>query len=83
MKLELYYYAQCPFCQRVLSAIKSAGVEKFITLKNTLENKGNRDFHQRKTGRNTVPCLYIDDTPMFESSDIINWVQKNAEKIKG
>ena len=31
------------------------------------------------TGRRTVPCLYIDNKPMFESRDIINWLEQNAK----
>ena len=34
------------------------------------------------TGRRTVPCLYIDNKPMFESSDIMNWLQENSSNLK-
>ncbi len=37
--------------------------------------------HINTTGRRTVPCLYIDDKPMFESQDIINWLIANKDKI--
>jgi glutaredoxin len=30
------------------------------------------------TGKRTVPCLYIDGKPMFESRDIMAWLDKNA-----
>ena len=32
---------------------------------------------KEKTGRTQVPCLFIDDVPMFESADIIAWLKKN------
>lgn len=83
MKLELYYYDQCPFCVRVLMKIKELGLEEKIDFKNTLTNRDNADFHYTTTGRTTVPCLYIDDSPMFESNDINIWLQQNAKKIKG
>lgn len=34
------------------------------------------------TGRRTVPCLYIDNKPMFESRDIINWLKENTASLK-
>ena len=35
----------------------------------------------KQTGRNTVPCLYIDGKPMFESRDIAAWLETNKDKI--
>lgn len=81
MKLELYYYSQCPFCQKVLRQIEHLGLQDKIILKNTLEDPSNRVFHMNKTGRTTVPCLYIDDSPMFESQDICDWLESNQKKL--
>ena len=82
MKLELYYYSQCPFCQRVLQKIDSLGLKESLTFKNTSQDPSARSFHMKKTGRATVPCLYIDDEPMFESSDISVWLEQNKDAIK-
>ena len=81
MKLELYYYAQCPYCHMVLKKIESLDLNDKIELKNTLETPEHRKFHQDKTGRATVPCLYIDGQPMFESSDICDWLETHQKKI--
>lgn len=81
MKLDLYYYEQCPFCYRVLVKIKELGLMEKVNFFNTLENPQNRAFHVKTTGRTTVPCLYIDDKPMFESADIISWLEANKDKI--
>lgn len=81
MKLELYYTPYCPFCIRVLSSLKNLGIEDKLILKNTQSDSSCRDFHFKTTGRNTVPCLYIDNKPMFESSDIIDWLSNNKNKI--
>jgi glutaredoxin len=81
MKLELYYYDQCPFCHLVVNKINSLNLQDKITFKNTLEIPENRQFHINQTGRTTVPCLYIDDKPMFESSDICQWLIDNKSKI--
>lgn len=81
MKLELYYYEQCPFCARVLYVIDQLGLRDSIEFKNTLENPEFRMEHQQKTGRTTVPCLYIDGAPMFESGDIMKWLEENKSKL--
>ncbi len=81
MRLELYYYTQCPFCMRVLRKIDELGLEAKISFKNTLEVPANREFHIQKTGRTTVPCLYIEGEPLFESSDICQWLEENQSKI--
>ena len=33
------------------------------------------------TGRRTVPCLYINGTPMHESRDIINWLEEHVDEL--
>jgi len=81
MKLELYYYDQCPFCAMVLRKIQELSLSKYITFKNILESSDARDFHQKTTGRSTVPCLYIDDKPLFESRDILIWLEENSSLI--
>lgn len=81
MTLKLYYYDQCPFCQLVLRKIQELNLGDKIEFCNTLENPEHRKYHTEKTGRTTVPCLYIDDEPMFESRDIVNWLDSNQSKI--
>lgn len=81
MKLELYYYQQCPFCHMTLVKIKELGLEESIEFKNTLEGPQFRKEHMERSGRTTVPCLYIDGEPMFESQDIMNWLESNKDNI--
>jgi glutaredoxin len=81
MELKLYYYNQCPFCRIVTSKIQQLGLEGKITFCNTLESQEHAQFHMQQTGRNTVPCLYIDGKPMFESRDIAAWLEKNKDQI--
>lgn len=82
MKLELYYFKQCPFCAKVLRKIDELELTNHIDFKSTLESQENGEYHYNKTGRSTVPCLYIDDNPMFESNDINDWLDKNSNIIK-
>ncbi|MEX0799304.1 MAG: glutathione S-transferase N-terminal domain-containing protein [Bacteriovoracaceae bacterium] len=81
MKLELYYYEECPFCARALQKINRLGLTDKIELKNTRENPAFREEHLQKTGRATVPSLYIDGNPMFESEDIMRWLEENQNNI--
>lgn len=81
--LALYYYDACPFCQYVLNAIKEIGLNDFVELRNIQHSQEHFQRLVSDTGRRTVPCLYINDVPMFESADIINWLNENQEMIKG
>jgi glutaredoxin len=76
-------YIFCPFCHRILQKIEALDLKDSITFKNTSQDPVARSFHMKVTGRTTVPCLYIDDKPMFESSEIGNWLEQNQKKIKG
>jgi hypothetical protein len=65
----------------VLQKINQLGLTDKIELKNTLEVPEHKNFHQTTTGRTTVPCLYIDGKPMFESGDICDWLVANQSSI--
>ncbi len=73
-KLSLYYYDQCPFCQRVLRAINGLDVE--VELRNVLTTPSWREELIQARGRGTVPVLKTDYAQgpsawMPESADII------------
>lgn len=79
-KLELYYFPQCPFCQTVLSAMRVTGLEAEVTLYDILDEPHYREKLISDTGRSTVPCLYIDGEPMFESKEIARWMHEYARE---
>ena len=79
-KLELYYFPQCPFCVRVLQVIEQLNLKK-IELNNIIEVPAHREKLINDTGRSTVPCLYINDKPMFESADIVTWLQDHKSEL--
>ena len=79
-KLELFYFPGCPFCDLVTQAMEK---HQFTSIK-MCNIKQNSDFQTKllkDTGRKTVPCLYINDQPMHESRDIIQWLEKNKTSI--
>ncbi|MBT3983410.1 MAG: glutaredoxin [Bacteriovoracaceae bacterium] len=80
MKVELYYYDYCPYCVMVINTVHKLGIK--IDYKNTRQDPANGQYHQEQTGRSTVPCLYIDGKPLFESRDIIEWLKSNADKLE-
>lgn len=74
-KLELFYYPECPFCQRVLRAIDANGYTG-IELKNIHADAQADATLVRVGGKRQVPCLFVDGVPMYESLDIIDWLAK-------
>jgi glutaredoxin 3 len=79
-KLELFYYDSCPFCQYVMSVIEDLNLK--IEMKNILRDQSNLKRLVNDTGRRTVPCLYIDNVPMFESQDIMEWLKDNESSLE-
>lgn len=77
--LELYYFDSCPYCQRVLKAIDKLKVK--VSLLDIHEGNAHLKKLMDVTGRKTVPCMFIDGKPMFESLDIIAWMENNIEKL--
>lgn len=72
--LKLFSATYCPFCDRVVKYIKDNNIEN-IEVINIDENKEMRDFLIEKGGKKQVPCLFIDDEPMYESREIIEYLK--------
>lgn len=73
--LVLYYRPTCPFCIRVTDFMRSRGIE--IPLRNiSIDSEAARTLVS-VGGKQQVPCLFIDDKPLYESSDIIAWLDAN------
>ena len=73
----LYKDDYCGFCRRVYRAVERLGLE--LEMADTRTDPEAKKRHLERTGRRTVPCLYIDDIPLFESADIIEWLEAYAE----
>ncbi|MBR3157693.1 MAG: glutathione S-transferase N-terminal domain-containing protein [Atopobiaceae bacterium] len=74
-KLELYYYPECPYCQRVLTAMRKNHWQG-IELKNIHADPVADATLVRVGGKHQVPCLFVDGDPMYESLDIIAWLER-------
>ena len=78
--LELFYYNECFFCQKVLGQLDTLKIK--VDFKNIYEDQNNMDRLFSETGRRTTPCLFIDGKPMFESEDIIEWLKNNINDLE-
>lgn len=75
-RLELFYFPECPFCRKVLGAIDSLGAGGSIELKNIHEDDEARRTLVSVGGKQQVPCLFIDGAPLYESGDIVEWLER-------
>lgn len=76
MKLELYKFDSCPYCQRVYREIEAQG-RTDIEMHDIHQNEEDRRRLIEVGGMEQVPCLFIDGEPMYESLDIIDWLRKH------
>lgn len=77
--LILYKFDSCPFCQRVMRQIGPLELSADIELRDTQQDPKAHTLLRERTGRTQVPCLFIDGRPMFESSDIADYLQLYAK----
>ncbi len=72
-ELVLYKYDSCPYCRRVYGLIDELRLD--VAMRDILQKRESRQELIDATGRSTVPCLFIDGEPLFESSDIMAWLR--------
>jgi glutathione S-transferase len=79
-KLALYKYDTCTYSLRVMRAIERLGLE--VEFRDVRLDREHRSALQARTGRTMVPCLIIDDTHLFESVDILAWLEAYAKRVE-
>jgi len=77
-ELSLYYMPTCPFCRKVLQFMEEKSIS--IPLNDILEGAENRQKLIDIGGKPRVPCLVMDGKALYESGDIIAWLDKNWGK---
>ena len=75
MKLELFYKESCPFCQKVMRFIDKHELRDKIEFLDIVKDDSAKKRLVDEGGMNQVPCLVIDGKPMYESSDIIEYLK--------
>ena len=71
--LVLYKFDACPYCQKVMKAVDRLGVA--VRYRDTREDASAREELVRVGGKAQVPCLFIDGRPMYESDDIVAYLE--------
>ena len=69
--MVLYYRPTCPYCQRVLSFMRERDIQ--LELRDTTDADLRAEL-VRVDGKPQVPCLVIDGSAMYESADIIAYL---------
>lgn len=77
MKLELFKRDTCPYCVKVQMLIEELGVEDQIEQLDITRDPAARERLVAVGGKQQVPCLFIDGKPLYESRDIMNWIEQN------
>lgn len=78
-RLMLYYSPSCPYCQKVLNYLNKIG--KTVPMKNIQNDKSARNELKNLGGKMQVPCLFIDEKPLYESDTIVDWLSKHKEQL--
>lgn len=73
--LVLYIRANCPYCRKVLESLK--GMHKTIVIKDIGNNAQYAQQLVQIGGKQQVPCLVINGKPLYESNDIIEWLENH------
>ena len=77
-ELLLVKFDACPYCKTVARAIERLGID--VPVSDTRRDPTAAQQHRQKTGRTQVPCLYIDGFPLFESRDIVDWLESYSRQ---
>ncbi len=80
--VQLYIWDSCPFCQKVLRAAQQLGLkegEDYQIVDSAPGTRG-RDVVEKTGGKDMVPFLIDDDTWMYESDDIIDYLHEKFSK---
>lgn len=77
--MAIYEFHACPFCMRTRRALRRLSLN--VELRDAKDDPEHRETLLEQGGKTQVPCLRIanekgDDTWMYESSDIIDFLEK-------
>jgi glutaredoxin len=76
LDLELYKKDNCPYCQRVYKALARLGVH--VRMRDIRTDAGALETLVRVGGKRQVPCLFVDGKPLYESADIVRFLEQNV-----
>jgi len=74
LDLELYKFDSCPYCQRVFRAVERLGLP--VRTRDVIEDDAAAARLVEVGGIDQVPCLFVDGKPMYESEDIVAFLER-------
>lgn len=74
-ELTLFYRPMCPYCRKVLQFMEDNNIT--VKLKDITGNPEVIEELVTIGGKSQVPCLSIDGEALYESDDIIQWLNDN------
>ena len=77
--LELFKFDACPYCRKVLDHVAELGLEG-IRLRDIHTEPGAADELIRRGGMRQVPALFIDGEVLYESADIVAWLDEQVSR---
>lgn len=80
--IQLYVKFDCPFCGKVMQTIEKLNLKKgedFEYIDAALGTPG-REIVFKEGGKSQVPFMIDGDTRMYESGDIIEYIEKKFSK---
>lgn len=75
--LLLVVNPSCPYCKQVLDYVQRTGMT--VPTCNVKENAACRAKLIKDGGLAQVPCLFIDDQPLYDPQAIIDWLAANKQ----
>lgn len=73
--LKLYYFEECPYCQKVIKHMKDNDISvEMVDIKADPKKRGELE---KVGGKVQVPMLLIEGKPLYESDDIVSWFKTN------
>ncbi len=76
----LYIATPCPYCNIVTDFILENGY-KNIEIIETYWSPTIHSFLRKNYGKTQVPLLLIDNSPLYESSDIIKYLEEHKNEF--
>lgn len=78
--VKLFFSQFCPYCQGVKEFIVDNNLK--VELVDATTDKANKESLLDIGGKIQVPMLSIDGEALYESADIMKWLQENADSLK-
>jgi glutaredoxin 2 len=74
LDLELYKFDSCPYCVKVMRVVDALRVP--VTMRDIMEDASAARRLVEVGGDDQVPCLFVDGKPMYESADIVDFLNE-------